>query len=69
MMYRKEAKVASDTAKLALENAQNARDVIKDSQSNFLASIEKTRILVGPTNGVPIAEIQIKNTKFQQKSE
>ena len=69
MMYRKEAKVASDTAKLALENAQNARDVIKDSQSNFLASIEKTRILVGPTNAVPIAEIQIKNTKVQQKSE
>lgn len=69
MKLRKDAKVAVETAQAVLEDAEKEQKAIKGSQSKFLVDIEKTRVLVGPEDGVPIAEIQIKNTRPLQKSE
>lgn len=69
LKLRKDAKVAVETAQAALDDAEKEENAINDSQSKFLVDIEKTRVLVGPENGVPIAEIQIKNTRPQKKSE
>ena len=69
MQLRKEAKVALETAKVTLEDAEKEESDKKELQSNFLSYIETTRVLVGPANGVPIAELQFKNTRPQQKPE
>ena len=69
MKLRKDAKDVLEKAQGVLVVAKEKEEDIKDSQSKFLVDIEKTRVLVGPVNGVPIAEIQMKNTRFQQKSE
>ena len=69
LKLRKDAKVAVETAQAVLDDAEKEKNAINDSQSKFLVDIEKTRVLVGPENGVPIAEIQIKNTRPQKKSE
>ena len=69
LKLRKDAKVAVETAQAVLDDAEKEENAINDSQSKFLVDIEKTRVLVGPENGVPIAEIQMKNTRLQQKSE
>ena len=69
MKLRKDAKDVLENAQGVLVVAKEKEEDIKDSQSKFLVDIEKTRVLVGPVNGVPIAEIQMKNTRFQQKSE
>jgi hypothetical protein len=69
MKLRKDAKDVLEKAQAALDVAKTEEKDIKDSQSKFLADIEKTRVLVGPMNGVPIAEIQMKNIRLQQKSE
>jgi len=66
---RKDAKDVLEKAQGVLAVAKAEEKDIKDSQAQFLVDIEKTRVLVGPMNGVPIGEIQIKNTRFQQKSE
>lgn len=69
MKLRKDAKDALEKAQAVLVVAKKEETDIKDSQSKFLVDIEMTRVLVGPMNGVPIAEIQMKNTRLQQKSE
>ncbi len=69
MKLRKDAKDVLEKAQGVLDVAKTEEKDIKESQSKFLVDIEKTRVLVGPENGVPIAEIQIKNTRPQKKSE
>ena len=66
---RKDAKDVLEKAQGVLDVAKTEEKDIKESQSKFLVDIEKTRVLVGPMNGVPIAEIQMKNIRLQQKSE
>ncbi len=60
---RKEAVVAAETARGKVEDAEKEEKDIKDSQNEFLDQIQNTCVLIGPENGVPIAEIQIKSTR------
>jgi|GEM_PF-1461584 len=69
LKLRKDAKDVLEKAQGVLDVAKTEEKDIKESQSKFLVDIEKTRVLVGPENGVPVAEIQMKNTRSQQKSE
>ena len=58
---RKDAKDVLEKAQGVLDVAKTEEKDIKESQSKFLVDIEKTRVLVGPENGVPIAETPSSN--------